>query len=44
MALEIQETQKDKAASARFQRPEWLKAKIPSGKKYVRIDGIMRSY
>jgi lipoic acid synthetase len=42
--LEIQETQDDKAASVRLQRPEWLKAKIPGGKEYVRLDGIMRSH
>jgi lipoic acid synthetase len=27
-----------------LKRPEWLKAKIPSGKDYVRLDGIMRSH
>jgi lipoic acid synthetase len=42
--LEIQETQKEKTVSPRLQRPEWLKAKIPSGKEYVRLDGIMRSH
>jgi len=42
--LEIQETQKNKAASARLQRPEWLKARIPGGKEYVRLDDIMRSH
>jgi lipoic acid synthetase len=42
--LEIQEKQKDRAVSARLQRPEWLKAKIPGGKEYVRLDDIMRSH
>ncbi|MGD0589835.1 MAG: lipoyl synthase [Bacteroidota bacterium] len=42
--MEIQETQKEKTVSPRLQRPEWLKAKIPSGKEYVRLDGIMRSH
>jgi len=42
--LEIQETQKEKTISPRLQRPEWLKAKIPGGKEYVRIDEIMRSH
>jgi len=41
--LEIQDTQKDKTVSARFQHPEWLKVKIPGGREYVRLDGIMRS-
>jgi len=30
--------------STHLKRPEWLKAKIPSGKDYVRLDGIMRSH
>jgi lipoyl synthase len=42
--LEIQETQECKVVSARLPRPEWLKAKIPSGKEYVRLDGIMRTH
>jgi lipoic acid synthetase len=42
--LEFQDAQKEKTASPRFQRPEWLKAKIPGGKEYVRLDGIMRSH
>ncbi|MGA3286776.1 MAG: lipoyl synthase [Bacteroidota bacterium] len=42
--MEIQETQKEKTISPRLQRPEWLKAKIPGGKEYVRIDEIMRSH
>ncbi len=25
-------------------RPEWLKAKVPSGKEYVRLENIMRSH
>ncbi len=44
MALEIQEIQKEKTTLARLQRPEWLKAKIPAGKEYVHLDGIMRSH
>ncbi len=36
-------TQKDKTVSTRFRHPEWLKVKIPGGREYVRLDGIMRS-
>jgi lipoic acid synthetase len=42
--LKIQETQRDKPISPRLQRPEWLKAKIPGGKEYVRLDEILRSH
>ncbi len=42
-ALEIQETQKEKTVSARLLHPEWLKVKIPGGKDYARLDGIIRS-
>ena len=42
--MEIQEAQKEKTASPRLKRPEWLKAKIPGGKEYVRLDGIIRSH
>jgi lipoyl synthase len=30
-------------APVRLQRPDWLKAKIPGGSGYARLDGIMRS-
>jgi lipoic acid synthetase len=44
MAGHIQEMTENKANTARQHRPEWLKAKIPGGTEYTRLDGIMRSH
>jgi lipoic acid synthetase len=44
VATDIQEIMENKAAHARQHRPEWLKAKIPGGTEYARLDGIMRSH
>jgi len=44
VAAEVQEITDSKPAPVRHQRPEWLKAKIPGGTGYVRIDSIMRSH
>jgi len=41
---DIQErTENNVQPPPRLQRPEWLKAKIPGGREYARLDGIMRS-
>jgi lipoyl synthase len=42
--LETPDIKKDNTVPVRLQRPEWLKAKIPGGKEYARLDGIMRSH
>ena len=34
----------NKVPLSRQQRPEWLKAKIPGGTEYARLNGIMRSH
>jgi lipoic acid synthetase len=39
-----QEIVENKTGSARQQRPDWLKAKIPGGTEYARLNGIMRSH
>ena len=44
MATYIPEITENKATPIRRQRPEWLKAKIPGGTEYTRLDGIMRSH
>lgn len=44
MAADIQEITGNKATPLRQHRPEWLKAKIPGGTEYARLDGIMRSH
>ena len=44
MNTDIQErTENNVQPPPRLQRPEWLKAKIPGGREYARLDGIMRS-
>jgi lipoic acid synthetase len=40
---DIQERTENKVPPLRRERPEWLKAKIPGGREYARLDGIMRS-
>jgi lipoyl synthase len=44
VAAEVQDRAGSKPAFVRQQRPEWLKAKIPGGTGYVRLDSIMRSH
>jgi len=41
---EILEIKENNAIPIRQQRPDWLKAKIPGGTHYTRLDGIMRSH
>jgi lipoic acid synthetase len=41
---ETREITENKAPLSRQQRPEWLKAKIPGGTEYARLNGIMRSH
>ena len=43
MVTDIQERTENKVPPPRRERPEWLKAKIPGGREYARLDGIMRS-
>ena len=43
MAADIKERTENNVPPLRLQRPEWLKARIPAGREYARIDGIMRS-
>jgi lipoic acid synthetase len=43
VAADIQERTENNVPPPRLQRPEWLKAKIPSGREYTRLDGIIRS-
>lgn len=43
MDTDIQERTENKVPPLRRERPEWLKAKIPGGREYARLDGIMRS-
>jgi lipoic acid synthetase len=43
VASDIQEIIENKVPPPRRQRPEWLKAKIPGGKEYARLEIIMRS-
>ena len=44
MAADNQHTAENKAGSIRHMRPEWLKAKIPAGAEFARLNGIMRSH
>jgi lipoic acid synthetase len=44
VAAEFQERIGNKATPPRQPRPDWLKAKIPGGTEYARLDGIMRSH
>jgi lipoic acid synthetase len=44
VAADIQGITENKVSSIRQPRPEWLKAKIPGGTGYTRLDGIMRSH
>jgi lipoyl synthase len=44
VANEIKEITENNAASTRKQRPAWLKAKIPGGMEYARLNSIMRSH
>jgi len=44
MTTDTQEITENKAQLLRQQRPEWLKAKIPGGTEYARLNGIMRSH
>jgi len=41
---EGRENSTDTAAVTHLRRPEWLKAKIPGGNEYVRLDSILRSH
>jgi len=43
VAADIKERTENNVPPLRLQRPEWLKARIPAGREYARIDGIMRS-
>jgi lipoic acid synthetase len=43
VASDNQEIVENKVPPPRRQRPEWLKAKIPGGKEYARLEIIMRS-
>ena len=44
MAADIQEIAEYRATSIRQRRPEWLKAKIPGGMEFARLDKIIRSH
>ena len=44
MTTDTQKIPENTEVQARLQRPSWLKAKIPSGMEYARLDGIMRSH
>ena len=44
MAADIQEITENKAPPTGQRRPDWLKAKIPGGTEYARLDKIMRSH
>ena len=44
MATDVSEIITNKAGPFHRQRPEWLKAKIPGGIEYARLDHIMRSH
>jgi len=41
---EIKEQNEQQAPPPRLPRPEWLKAKIPGGTGFARLDGIIRSH
>jgi lipoyl synthase len=41
--MEIRKAQNESSTTNRSLRPEWLKARIPGGKEYARLDGILRS-
>ncbi len=44
MDFVIQEVSADQPHQQPQRRPEWLKAKVPSGTEYVRLESIMRSH
>ncbi|MGD0038368.1 MAG: lipoyl synthase [Bacteroidota bacterium] len=44
MELENQDCERQAGQSTHLKRPDWLKAKIPGGREYARLDGIMRSH
>ena len=44
MTTDIHDITENKAPLSRQQRPEWLKAKIPGGTEYARLNDIMRSH
>jgi len=43
MQVAVKEIQNVRDSAHRLRRPEWLKAKIPGGSEYIRIDEIIRS-
>ncbi len=44
MEITIQNIPIEKDSQHHAKRPEWLKAKIPGGTEYARLDGIIRSH